>query len=117
MEAIWFVGDNFFRDVFPALTSLRNQATFNRNRPPYIYEFYNIFGYCQSSASQVRGLPRFFNPMIEALNARVRLPRYIIFILDLNFIEHVDDSIEGDPAMYPKLISWLVNQVETTVRR
>ena len=88
-----------------------------RTRPPYLYEFYNVFGYCQNSSSLVRGITIFYNPLTEALNAQSKLPHYVIFILDQNFIEHIDPLSEGNPDLYPELLEWLVATCEKAVRR
>ena len=88
IQDVWIVGDEFLRDTFSTLVNMRNQATLKRQHPPYLYEFYNIFGYFQNKQSAVRGLARFANSFIEALNARVKLPRYVMFILDRDFIIH-----------------------------
>ena len=84
-----------------------------------MYEFYNVFGYCQNVSSHVRGLPRFFNPLVEALNARIKLRKYVIFVLDFNFIEHLENPGD-DNSMHDylvKLLNWLVTKSEMMIRR
>ena len=63
------------------------------------------------------GLPRFFNPLVEALNARIKLPKFVLFIYDMDFIKELDSSRDGVPQTYDKLVTWILTKAETSVRR
>ena len=114
---MWFLGDNFFRKTFNTFTAMRNQTQLNKVRPPYLFEFYNIFGYCQNTSSMVRGLSRFYNPLIEALNTCIKLSHYIIMVWDKDFIWHADTSndVNGTTHIYAKLIERIIMKMENII--
>ena len=117
VQDVWFLGNNFFRETFNSFTAMRSHAHLHKVRPPHLFEFYNIFGYCQNVSSMVRGLSHFYNPLIEALNARIKLPKYIILIWDRDFIEHADvvEHIAGAPHTYPMIIEWIISKMENVI--
>ena len=96
----WFIGDNFLREIFNAFVNLRNHAGVNRKRPPYLYDFYNIFGYFQNRQSMVLGMTRLFNSFVETLNNRLKLPKYIFMILDGDLLDHTNAVLHNGENMH-----------------
>ena len=84
----------------------------------YLQDYYNIFSYFYPTASTVkRAIARFINALIEALNDRERLPRYIIFILDKEIIEDVNIfNFRASKAINTN-VNWLIRQANMMVRR
>ena len=96
---------------------MRSSAAVKRRNPPYLFDFYNIFGYFQNKYSNVPGLARVINSFTEALNNRMKLPKYAVFILDRDFMEL---TIRDKPKLYPifeKTTLYLIRQIEMNVTR
>ena len=62
----------------------KKAAIMKKNSPPYLFQHFNIKEYYAEAAT--RGLARFVNLLIEALNDRKRLPRYIMVIFDKDLL-------------------------------
>ena len=86
----WIIGDNFLREIYNTLTNIRNRSALNRRRPPYLFDFYNVFGYFQNRQSLVPGMTCMLNAYIEALNNRLKLPKYIFWIPDVDLLSQVE---------------------------
>ena len=54
---------------------------------------------------------------MEALNARTRLPKYVVFILDRDFLIHADKTEAGAPESYQYILEWCVEKAESIIRR
>ena len=87
---IWILGDEFVKEVFSEFESIKLKAKKDRNIPPlYIQEYYNVIPYYATS-----GVPnaaaRLVNSLVEALNERDRLPKFIIVMIDRDLIMNID---------------------------
>ena len=112
----WLVGDDFLRDIYSNLTNMKNWAVLNRKRPPYLYNFYNVFGYFQNKQSLVQGMTRMFNAYVEALNNRKKLPKYAIFVPDVDLLYQI--KAEDDQGTYIfHSIDWLLHNIENFTSR
>ena len=115
---IWFLEDEFFRDVFQAFQAIRQQAKLTRTTIPYLYNYYNVFGYyAMRSSGNKHIIGRIVNSLIVGLNTRERLPRLIVLMLDkdlvndLNVFDHTADNQIAD------CLNWLFHQIEMLVHR
>ena len=87
---VWFVGDQFFREVFLILQSLKRCAKVQEEEPPYIYEYYNVFGYYTMWTSGVkRSISRILNSLVTGLNTHERVPHLIVVMIDKDIVEDV----------------------------
>ena len=72
----------------------------------------------------VIGLARFINAFVEAMNARIKLPRYIILIFDKDVIVHTNrltkygqgDMIEDVITDYDSIIDYLLRNFENAIK-
>ena len=87
---VWFVGDEFFTKTFSEMQELRRRARAANAKPPYLYDYYNVFGfYTLRSSGNTRSIGRMLNSLIVGLNTRERLPRLIVLVIDKDIIEDV----------------------------
>ena len=120
VEAIfdaWFVGDQFLLDSVNSLPALKSQAIAKKRSIPYLYEYYNIFSYVQKADSAVKTvIARVNNAVLEGLNTRSRLPRYLVVILDNNLVAEV--NIFNNDAMkeWRTCTKWLVRQIDMNIK-
>ena len=87
IEAVYditFVGDMFLKDAFNEINRQKNVSAMDRKKnmvPLYMLEYYNAFGF-YNGAGVKTAVGRIVNSLIKALNARERLPRYLVVVLD-----------------------------------
>ena len=87
---------------------------------PYLYDYYNVFGYYTTrSSGNRRAIGTVLNSLIVGLNTRDRLPRLIVLVLDKDIIEDV--CIYNNPSLAAEVlednVTWLFKQIETHIRR
>ena len=117
IEDAWFVGDTFMDEIFRALNELKRIACILKTNPPYLYQFFNVFSYYQNKLSCVRGIVRILNALIEGLNNRHRLPRLVVFIMDRDFISHINYFSFRVTEVMETVFHWLAREVNKLIRR
>lgn len=132
MEAlfdVWFVGDTSLNSSSQAFKDMQLKAKavikFNEDEHlhkeviPYFYEYYNVSMYTQLGSAGVRSvLGRILNSLLEAINKRPRLPRYVILLLDKDVIDEVN-IWEPEAAVsknFNSIIMWLCRQVNILIK-
>ena len=77
----------FLKDTVNALIGLHNTARSNRKLSmPYIFKQFNVQAFYNTKSVALHGLARQLNPLLEALNERPRLPKYILLVPDRDII-------------------------------
>ena len=87
---------------------------------PYMYEFYNVFAFSQEKSSGVRSvLARIIFLLLEGLNSRPRLPRFIVVILDKDLMEELDLWEPEGPMIkaFNVVTHWLAKSINVLIRR
>ena len=114
LKDIWLVGDHFLRENFDILQDLRNSMTTKTSIKDqlYIYLFYNVVLYFASGTSRIRSLmARVLNSIIEGLNCKERLPKYVVILLDKDLIESLDYFDFGISEALEECVFWLIKEV------
>ena len=116
------MGDSFLRETFDVYQNLKVGARVQRKRPPYLHEMYNVLGYYQAAHSMLDGLSRIVNALVEGLNKRLRLPKFIIVILDMDILKLIkkpgNRNSNVDIFHYVKAcLVWIIKQVSTLLQR
>ena len=101
------------------LPSWRSESANNKETvSPYVYEYYNVMFYSQRRSSATKHvISRIVNSIVEGLNRRPRLPRFLVIMLDKDLIEDVDLYDFGAPAEYRRNLNWLFRQISMLIRR
>ena len=75
------MGDKFLAETFPFLQQLKMDAIATKGPVPYLYEYYNIFGWYQSPVSTEESVPaKILNSLMEGFNKIHRMPNiYLAF--------------------------------------
>ena len=115
LKDLWFVGDHFLRETYGVLQDLKTQLTRKptpANDQLHIYQFYNVVLYFASAASRVKSLlARVLNSVIEGLNNKERLPKYVVVLLDKDLIENLDYFDYGIAEVLDECVYWLVKEI------
>ena len=107
------VGNIFLRATFPTLQTMKTEAAVNKRQQPYMYDFFNIRCYFQQSDGSADGtLHKIYNALVEALNQKAHLPRYLMVIPDRDLILQADHYNQGLNHILDKDILWLTKQIE-----
>ena len=105
------MGDEFIKANLGALQELRATAHQKGNPLPYIFQFYNIHGFYTLSA--VTGIVRMINPLINAINERPRLPKYIIMAPDVDILMALWSQNIAAALVMGSTLHYLIRQLDT----
>ena len=112
------LGDEFFKEVFPVMQELCRLSKVNKTPAPYLYEYYNVFGYYTPSTTTHarRVIAWVLNSFIHGLNMRERLPRFLVIILDKDLILDVNIYDYGATRAIKENLKWLCKQIDIFVK-
>ena len=97
----------------PVLQSMKTDALTKKKPIPYIFEYYNVFGYYANPLSQTRGvMARMFQALAEGLNSTMRLPKFILVIPDINFTRSTLRHNYGMTIIFEDCIIYFAKQLE-----
>ena len=115
---IWFIGDTFLKDIYNDFQYTMNKVQHDRKMiPPFIFEYFNIEEFSHPlDLSTKRVVGRILNALIEGLNTRDRLPRFIIVVIDKDIISNVDVFMEDAVKCIRETTEWLVKQINIYIR-
>ena len=81
---------------------------------PYLFDYYNVVGKAMTDSFSTRnGLARIINPLVDALNSAVRLPRFVIVIPDWDILRDMKLMRFGVSYMSGCSLNWLCQQMDT----
>ena len=108
LEDLWIIGDHFLADIFPTLQSVSNNAKY----PMYMYQQYNVAAYYQNPSSMTRNtMNRVLNAAAKGLNERIRLPQYVIIILDIDILNCINFYDYAMPRTFHRCAQWVIKNV------
>ena len=84
MLDLWIVGDEFIKEVEPALIVQQKAGQSRAANMPFMFKLFNVKTYTPKFAT--RGLAKFTNTLISGLNDWDRLLKYILVIPDKDFL-------------------------------
>ena len=101
--------------MLPALHEIRETALKKSKEPPYIYKFFNIHGYYAGSG--ISGINRHIHPLVDAINERNTLPKYIIMVSDVDILNTLKKKGIAAALVMGKVIHYLIKQIDLLVKR
>ena len=122
---VWILGDEFIRDAATSLKTLgrltlqkSSNANSKQNAPPtlpmFLYNNFNVHVFYPNLAT--RGLNRYIFPLIDALNARHKLPKYILIMPDKDMIQKFLNKGFGKSAVMGACFNYLINKFEMYIQ-
>ena len=111
---MWIVGDEFLAQSYSVLQQQDSESVVKRRRRPYIYEMYNIQALYNSNNFQYEkaAVGRMVNSMIKGLNAAAYLPKYILFVPDLDIITSANFYAFGNGIVLEAAVHWMVKEIK-----
>ena len=89
---MWIIGDNILRDLAQTYELIKTKA--EKMKPanrPYLLRYYNVMTQYVQSSSIARLAPgRILNSLIDLINEKKRLPRFLIVIIDKDILNDVN---------------------------
>ena len=109
---MWIVRDKFVRNSIAVLQAMKTEASMDKKPLPYLYSYFNIFCYSQSPLGHVKSIAaRILNSIIEGLNARQHLPKYILIIPDEDIVAHFDRYDYGIGDDIEEATYWIIRNL------
>ena len=102
LESIWVVGDMAMSILTPKFNQIRSRQIEDKN-PGYIDHNYDIKFIFTPLDSHKNILVRIFNAFVAMLNQSIRLPRFLIILLDNDFAK-----LTGGYANTEYAIAWIM---------
>ena len=118
VEAIydcWILGDEFLKEMMNSLHALCHKAKRLNSTPPHIFQTYNVKDY--HSGGMYKGIARMIKPMVEALNDRHRLPRFILVIPDMDILKHLKSHNINTAFVMGSALHYLIRQYDILLER
>ena len=111
---VWFIGDEFLKEAKASLKSIQLSSKHKKMVPLFIVEMFNIPNYNSNWGS--RGLVKFLNPLIDALNEHPRLPKYIIIIPDRDFMKCIKEGEQNcSSIMIGACLHYIIRQYDCLI--
>ena len=109
---LWVIGDVFLKDTINTLKAFKNASKANRKlSPPYMYQHFNVLEYHNMTSSALKGIACQLNLLIEALNERPHLPKYIVVVHDRDIINETKCFRFGASYVLGSVIYYLIKQM------
>ena len=113
------MGDKSLKNCFTTFEDMKTKP--NKKREiviPYLYQYYNVINYTQPSTTRKSVMTNVVNSLIDGLNDRIRLPRFIIVVLDIDLIDKIN-IWEPEAAMnknFNDVFTWIAWQFSINIK-
>ena len=88
LKDCWVIGDKLLAEIFPFLQQMKTDAIATNSQVPYLYEYYNIFGWFQSPVSTKRSVSaKILNSLTKGFNKIHRMPKYVIIFMGKDVLD------------------------------
>ena len=112
---IWFVGDNFLKEMQGALFALCNKAVKDRKDIPYIFKYFNVSAHYSNKGLR-NGINRMLDPLVDAMNEYKRLPKYIVMVPDKDLLTQINWS-SGSSIIIGASLYHVIRQQDIYIER
>ena len=110
---IWLIGDDFLYEMLPVLQTMKSEALAQKKTIPYIFKYYNVAGFYSNPLSLNKSvMARIFNSVVEALNENIKLPKFVVFMPDIDFPRNTLCNNFGMTLVFEDCIIYMVKQIE-----
>ena len=110
---IWLIGDYFLKDVMPSLNALKRSAQSKDTEMPYLHQFFNIKEYHPQAGST--GIAQVINPLVDTLNERQKLPKYVLMILDKDMLANLKDQGFFTAKVMGAVLHYTIRQIDMLI--
>ena len=104
----WLLGDLFLYETFSVLQAIKAQAIENNSVLPFLQEYYNTIPlFASANSYNTSFLARILNELIDEMNNKVRLLKYVLICLDKNVIENLKQNDFAILQLIEDAVNWL----------
>ena len=91
----------------------------SRTKQFYMLDQFEVSAICNSrhNSSDENLLSRFRNTLVTAINEKVRLPKYILIVLDDDLLKFLDYYNVGSAGMYGDWLQYLVEEIHEIFKK
>ena len=116
LNDVWILGDKFLENMFLVLQAMKTSAVMEAKPVPYLYDMYNIF-ICFSNTTLHRNNVLLWtgSALIDTLNKRAKLPKYIILLIDRDLINMIRSFDCGITRELERSAAWLATQIQCNI--
>ena len=111
LSDLWIIGDHFLCDLAPALQRRHRTAALANKTQPFIHERFNVFTFYQSPVT-FDTFACIANALIDGINRRIKVPRYLIVMPDRDLINATDYFNFGISKLLGICTNWLAKRLE-----
>ena len=91
------VGGSFLESICGKMQEVINELSLRRSSHgqsvPFMLQYYNVKLFCHTQSKAVKpAIARIVNSTIDALNDEMRLPKYLVVILDRDILDDFHDE-------------------------
>ena len=118
-KSAWFVGKQFLKEIFNTFLAMAAKAKRSELPLPYLFDYYNILE-CTSNltaTSEKSSIAKIYNNMMERINEKHLLPRFIVVMPDWNILQEIKFDDYGVSKIIANNIEWLVFEIESAIAR
>ena len=109
----WFLGDLFLCETFPALQAIKAQAIESNSVLPFLQEYYNTIPlFASANSYNTSFLARILNELIDKMNIKVRLLKYVLMCLDKDVIKNLKQNNFAILQLIEVAVNRLAKQIE-----
>ena len=112
---VWILGDNFTKEAEPVLQAFKRKALAANSSLPYMLQCYNVRVFYAGTGYS--GAAQLIHPLVQALNAHHRLPKYIFMLPDKDLITALHDHNINAALVMGSTIHYLIKQIDLLIDR
>ena len=112
----WLIGDDFLKRNYQGYPALRSEGAARDYAAPYIFNNYNVSTFTSSDKKGSRNpMVKIVNGFIDAINKYQCMPRYLIFVIDWDFVKFIDFYEYGVSKMIGTMLEWLIENLNNEI--
>ena len=112
---VWVIGDEFAREAETSIKATQKSIQLRKQDPMYMTNLFNIR--CYQAKWSARGIVKFVNPLIDALNSCNRLLKYILMMADKDLLSCLKSRNACSSITIGSSIHYIIRQTDILLDR
>ena len=107
LNDVWLIGTNFLGTTFKTLQNLNS----SQKNPVHMYQYYNVCPYYAQKPAIKNILIVLLQCIAEGLNERIRLPKYVLIIPDIDILASIKFYEYAMPIAFDLCLKYLMTHI------